>query len=276
MKKNSVLLTSLFLLLAAACSHDTLPVYEDVDRVFFKWARPTNDVMEIVGKSSDQIKVNLGYDNPVKNDSTIFVEVSMMGFVSDQNRPISAEVIKNESSAVEGHDIEILPSFIPAGEVEGKLGIKVKNSEKLTNTTLMARLRLAPNEYFHVDYTQTRVSGNKNGLEYNVYFDAKADMPSLWADASAAVQLNAYFGPYSNVKLQVICEVCGFTRDYFMHDPGTENALDVLNARLPATVAMGLISQVNRYLKQYEKENGEPLKDENGSVIYMGLPIDRY
>jgi hypothetical protein len=275
MKKNSVLLISSFLLLAFACNYDTLPVYEDVDRVFFKWARPTNDLTEIVEKSSDQIKVNLGYDNPVKSDSIILIDVSMMGHVSAQDRPISVEVIKNESSAVEGQDIEILPSFIPAGEVEGQLAIKVKNSEKLTNTTLSARIRLVPNEYFHVDYIQTRVSGNKNGLEYNIYFDAKVEMPSLWADPAAGLRLTAYFGVYSNVKLQVICDVCGFTREYFMHDPGTEIALDVLTARFSTTVVMGLISQVNRYLKQYAKEHGEPLRDENGNVISMGLTIDR-
>jgi hypothetical protein len=275
MKKNSVLLTSLFLWLAAACSYDTLPVYEDVDRVFFKWARPTDDNREIKEGSSDQIKVNLGYDNPVKSDSTIFVEVSMMGYVSGQNRLISAEVIKNESSAVEGQDIELLPSFIPAGEVTGRLAIKVKNSDKLANTTLWARIRLVPNEYFHVDYIQTRISGNKNGLEYDVYFDAKADMPSLWADPAAGNQLTRYFGAYSKAKLQLICEVCGFTRDYFMHDPGTI-ALDVLNARIPPEAANGLISQVNRYLKQYQSEHGdEPLRDEDGKVISMGTNIDR-
>lgn len=279
MKKNNILLTVSVLLLASACSYDTLPTYEDVDRVFFKWAGLANSFKEQMEGSSDLIKVNLGYDNPVKSDSTILIGVSMMGHVSGQDRPISAELLENESTAIAGQDIEILPSFIPAGKVEGQLAVRVKNSEKLSNTTLTAKIRLVPNEYFHTDYTLAytptgSLSKEKTGLEYNILFDAKIEMPSLWADLGAGLMLTTYFGTYSNVKLQVICDVCGLTAAYFMHDPNTEKALDVLNARFSTGIVMGMISQVNRYLTQYRKEHGEPLKDENGAVISMGTSIE--
>jgi hypothetical protein len=263
-KIHIALFISSLLWLASSCAHDSLPIYEDVDRVYFAWARP------VVPQESDEVKVNLGYDNPIKSDSTIQVEVLLIGHVSDEDRPIAAELIKAESSAVSGQDIEILPSFIPAKEVKGKLKIKIKNSEKLETTTLMARIRLVPNDYFHVDYTAAYNAPSKNGLEYNVYFDAKADMPSLWADPEAGFRLTTYFGSYSKVKLQLICEVCGVTRDYFMHDPATENAVDVLNARIPSSVAYGWISQVNRYLRNYRETEGESLRDENGNVITIG------
>ena len=275
MKTINILLTVPVLLLASACSYDTLPTYEDVDRVFFKWAKLKDTFTEQVEGSSDLIKVNLGYDNPVKSDSTVLVDVSMIGHVAGQDRLISAELIEDTSTAVVGLDIEILPSFIPAGKVEGKLAVKIINSEKLTDTTLLARIRLVPNEYFHTDYTMAytstgSISKEKTGLEYNIYFDAKVEMPSLWADQSAGRILTTYFGPYSNKKLQVICDVCGFTVEYFTHDPNTEKAWDVVEARFSREIAWGIISQVNRYLTQYRNENGEPLRDENGEVISMG------
>lgn len=275
MKTNRILFAiGSYLLLASACSYDTLPTYEDVDRLYFDWARPGTTVTELAERDRELITVQLGYDNPQKSDSTVRIKVCMSGHISEQDRPISAEVIKNESSAVYGEDIEILPSFIMAKEVTGVLLVKLKNSTKLTTNTLMARIRLVPNEYFHVDYYEATGFPyvKKNGTEYNIYFDAKTEIPSLWANTSSAPYLNAYFGAYSYRKLQLICEVCNLTRDFFMHDPANENALTVLNSRISTATAMGLISMVNRYLNQYKAEhNGEPLRDENGNEIKMGI-----
>jgi hypothetical protein len=274
MKKNSVSLMVLFLLLVFACSHDTLPVYEDVDRLYFKWAGVSSPEDRV--NFRDYIEVKLGYDNPVKSDSVVYINVLLMGHVSEQDRPITAGLIKNESTAVEGQDIEFLPSFIQANAKEGKLAIKVKNSGKLAENVLMARIRLTPNDYFHVDYTQAVGYSGKNGVEFDIYFDAKTEVPSLWADPETKRYYDAYFGTYSNVKLQVICDACGLTREFFMHDPATEKAKDVMDSRIPTSgVAMGLISIVNRYLKQYEINHGEPLKDEHGNEIKMGLSMDR-
>jgi hypothetical protein len=274
MKQFSILI--LLLLLATTCSHDPLPTYSDADRIFFKWAAITS-LAEKAESGSDFIKVNLGYDNPVKDDSTVLIDVSMMGHVSAQDRPISAELM-DSSSAIAGQDIEILPSFIPAGKAEGKLAVKLKNSAKLADTTLWARIKLVSNSHFQVDYTQaytlTGLAKDKTGLEYNIYFDAKVDMPSLWADLNAGIMLTAYFGTYSNRKLQVICDVCGLSWAYFMHEPG-ENAMSVLSVRFPTNIVMGMISQVNRYLKQYQQEHGEPLRDENGNIISLPVSIDR-
>jgi hypothetical protein len=255
----------LLLVLLASCSHDTLPTYEDVNRIYFAFAANQG--------STDEVKINLGYDTPLKSDSTIGIQVRLLGHLSDTDRPLSAELIAGESSAVQGTDIEILPSVMHAGNAIDVLKIKLKNSEKIETKTLLARIRLLPNAHFHVD-TETFAGSSKNSLEYNIYFDAKTDMPNLWADVSAGMQLTGYFGKYSNVKFTTICEVCGVTRDYFMYDPSSEDALAVLNKRMPTSIANGMISQVNRYLKAYQDaHNGETLKDENGEEVKMALNI---
>ncbi|MDR2563123.1 MAG: DUF4843 domain-containing protein [Prevotellaceae bacterium] len=259
----------LAILTIVSCKHETLPTYSDVDRIYFEWAKSST--------GSNRTQVNLGYDNPIKIDSTIAVPVVVIGKLYDEDRPITAEFIRSESSAIIGADVEIMPSFIPAGQPKGLLRIKVKYSEKLDSLTLIARLRLTPNSYFHVDYIKAEGYGDRNGTEFNVSFDAKADMPNLWADPTSGTRLVTYFGPYSKVKLELLCEVFGITRDFFMYDPATENAIDVLTARMGESgiIAMGMIAQVNRYLKAYEAEHGEPLKDENGNEIKMGLQTDR-
>ncbi|KAA6347658.1 hypothetical protein EZS27_004875 [termite gut metagenome] len=270
MKTTNIALFISLLILLASCDHDSLPTYKDVDRIYFQYAGNP-----ITAGTSDQVKINLGYDNPIKSDSIVRVKVKLMGHLSDVDRPFKCGVISQESSAVQGEDVEILFSVIPAGKEVGDLLIKVKNSTKIETTTLLARIRLLPNEYFHVDYTQTYpVSSTKNGLEYNIYFDCKTDMPSLWADPSGGARLTQYFGKYSNVKFDLICEVCGVTREYFMHNPEIESAIDVVNARIPTAVSWGWISQINRYLTAYKNSHdGEPLRDENGEEIKMGLTI---
>ena len=258
----------LVMLFAISCTNDKLLIYEDVDRVYFSWA----NLHPALG-GSPQIHVNLGYDVPIKKDSIINLKVNLMGYISDVDRPISAEIILDESTAISGEDIEILPSFIPAKLETGNLRIKLNNSKKVGTTTLTAKIRLIPNEYFSVDFTKPiSVYDGKNALEFEVSFDAKTDMPSLWADPNSGVRLTAYFGKYSNTKLNVICEACGVTRDFFMHDPATENALDVLNTRIPTPVTYGMISLVNRYLSAYKAEHGEPMLDEYGEEIKTGLP----
>lgn len=271
-KINAALFICLLTMFMSSCTYDSLPTYEDVDRIYFTWAQ--TNVVQNSGKVFDKIEVNLGYDTPVRSDSTIYIPVSLMGHVSGKDRPINAELIKAESSAIEKQDIEILPSFIPAGKETGTLRIKINNTEKLETTVLMARIRLVPNECFHVDFTRVLGSSEKSALEYNVYFDAITEAPNLWLGESG-VRLTAYFGEYSNVKLQLICDVCGVTRDFFMYDPATtEDAMKVLDARMPTFLANGMIAQVNRYLDQYKKEhNDESLTDENGKDIKMGIGI---
>jgi hypothetical protein len=264
MKTNIIksFITGTIILLTASCSNDKLPVYEDVSRIYFSWATALPAYTR-----SDNQTISLGYDNPVKSDSTIQIPVRLLGRLSDTDRPISAEVVRSESSAIPGEDIEILPSIIPAKSDSGNLTVRIINSEKLTKNQVLARIRLTPNEYFHTDMNV--FPGELTGLEYNIYFDSMSDMPNLWKDAPG---LTTYFGKWSKVKENLLCELLGITRDWFMYDAndiaiyGSPSA--VLNSRMAPDIAFGIIAIVNRYLRDYkETHNGNPLLDENGEEV---------
>jgi hypothetical protein len=270
MKTNSIksLITGAILILTAACSSDTLPVYEDVTRIYFAWATVQPDYNRI-----DNRTINLGYDNPVKSDSTIQIPVRLLGRLANTNRPVSAEIIRSESSAIPGVDIEILPSFIPADSASGYLSVRIINSEKLTKNQILARIRLTPNEFFHTD--MNFFPGAQAGLEYNIYFDSMSDMPNLWKDSRG---LNQYFGKWSKVKENLLCELLGITRDWFMYNAedlaiyGSPDA--VLNSRMTSDIAFGIIAIVNRYLRDYkEANNGNPLLDENGEEVKTPIGV---
>ncbi|MDR1757139.1 MAG: DUF4843 domain-containing protein [Culturomica sp.] len=275
---------------AAACSGDDLPVYEDVNRIYFSWAT--------AGPSSDMVHFSFGYEIPMKPDSIINVGVRVMGRLSDQDRPIKAEVIWAEST-IAPEDIEFLPSVVPAGSRNGTLRVKLKNSDKLLTKTLWAKIRLTPNEYFHVDRNAFPVGGSTYaGLEYNIEFDAKGDIPNMWLDGS---WFRNYFGAHSKVKEQWIYYMTGYTRADFTYDIEAVRATmaeknqtlqktvsDLEVALLPGEYAYGILSRLGRWLEAYEngttkwpaedpskwpnalpgtKDPGIPLLDENGNPV---------
>jgi hypothetical protein len=252
----------------ASCKPDSVPTYEDVNRVYFGWATSTSSPAYL-----NNIFVSMGYDSPVKADSTIAVRVRSLGRMADVDRPVAAEVIRAESSAVPGEDIQIVGGSIPAGKRDGYIYVKVINSDKLLTDVLQARIRLVPNDWFHVDWNDNHLtSGNTSGIEYNVWFDAMVEMPNLWKDASSTI--SQYFGSWSRVKEMTIYQVLGFDREFFTYDPTAgKTAAQVLNERIPSALVYGMVAAVNRYLRAYKEANGNPLLDENGFEVKMGVAV---
>jgi hypothetical protein len=276
--KKIILFISVVALTLVSCDHDTLSTFEDVDRVYFEYAALSITELSsqhIAVEDADRIQIGFGYDNPVKADSIIGIKVKLLGRTASEDRPFTAEIIAGESTALTAEDIEILPSVMPANAAVGTLNIKLNNTGKIKTSTLMARVRLTPNRSFHVDYTYVQTSpSSKSGIEFSIYFDAKTDMPNLWADPGGKVVIERYFGPYSNKKLEVICLACGFTREYFMFDPAVDGTgTEVVNKRITSPMAYGFIILVNNYLENWKKSHdGEPLRDENGQEVKTAYP----
>ncbi|MDR1502081.1 MAG: DUF4843 domain-containing protein [Prevotella sp.] len=277
--KKIILFISVVAFTLVSCDYDTLPTYVDVDRVYFEFATFSREELgnrQIAVEDVDKIQIAFGYDNPIKSDSIININVKLLGRTASEDRPITAEIIAGESTALTTEDIEILPSVIPAGSVVGTLNIKLNNTEKIKTSTLMARVRLTPNPSFHVDYTHVNVktSSSKSGIELNIYFDAKTEMPNLWADPGGKAIIERFFGPYSNKKLEVICLACGFTREYFIFDPAVDGTgSSVAEKRITSVMAYFMIISVNNYLENWKKSHeGEPLRDENGQEVKTAYP----
>lgn len=263
-----------FLLLGigmTSCVDENLQTYEDVPRVYFKYAETSRPI-----ENEDQITVNLGYDRPLKDDSIIKIPIKLMGRVSKIDRAVKVLLIQEESTVKEGEDIEIMYSYLPANSIYGNVEVKLKRTETVNKETLFARICLASNENFHTDFSETKSDNgiDRNGLIYNIYFTALAEKPSLWAASYSAMNLEARFGSYSNTKMNVIYEACGVTREYFEIDPEDNDPTGktTFNKRFSREISFGMISMVNRYLVKYEKEHGEPLLDEFGKKVETAMP----
>ena len=277
MKKKNLNWIYILLLLCvgvASCTHEAVPTYNDVSRIYFKYAGESGG-----GVDADKMSINMGYDIPLRDDSVIYIPFKLMGQVADVDREVKAELITEESSVIEGEELEILPAFLPAGKIYGSLPVKLKRTERVSKNMLFARICLRSNENFHTDYatSYSDPGGDRNGLIFNIYFTAVADKPTLWIGSASAKSLTMYFGAYSNEKIVVMCEACGFTRDYFMIDPADKDPTGkaTLTKRFPNSIIFGLISMTNRYLAKWKQEHGgQPRLDENGAEIKMPFNYD--
>jgi hypothetical protein len=272
--KKILLTITIAAITLVSCGYDRLPVYEDVDRIYFEFASLTMaqlTVRKIDWNYPDRVQIRFGYDKVIKQDSVVQIAVKVMGRVAPYDRPVTAALIGDESTAVEGVDFDIQPSVIPANSLAGTLNIRLVNTDKIQTSVLLAKLRLTPNDHFHVDYTQAKISDGVSATEYSVYFDAKHDIPGLWADATSGARLRMYFGEYSEKKLEMMCFVWGFTRDYFEYDSETyATSMECLNARFPSspTALASYWLMLNHYVLNWEKENGKDLLDENGKRLF--------
>lgn len=276
MKRNSFkwcVCALLFLVIGwASCADEDLMTYEDVPRIYFKYA---DEPVSGFGEKDNQITVNMGYDRPLKDDSIIKIPIKLMGRVAKVDRAVKAVLMSEESTAIEGKDIEIVSAYLPADTIFGVVEVKLNRTETVDKEMLFARIRLASNENFHTDYSKSNYDpGNdRNGLIYNIYFTALAEKPSLWAASYSSMTLESTFGSYSNAKMNVIYEACGVTRDYFEIDPEDNDPTGqaTFTKRFPREISFGMISLINRYLTKYRNEHGEPLLDEFGEEVKVPL-----
>jgi hypothetical protein len=254
-----------------SCEYEKLPTYSGQDQVYFAYA------YDVLTGVVDEQFVHFGYDKPVKQETTLYISVQVMGSVADVDRPVTAIFVDSLSTATLGRDVELLPalSFVPAGKPTGSVAVKIKNTAALYDTVLEASIRIVGNERFHADYTKTRHSSvNTEGkivsTQYHVRFDNATNMPRLWSENMG--ECTRMFGEYSNVKFDLMCRELGFTIDLFQYSDGDGESEEIFNVRI-YPYSRSWIQIINGYLNQFRETNGYPLRDEYGREVKMGLNI---
>lgn len=269
----------IFLLTIAAsvsCKRESLPTYSGEDMIYFAYADKIYK-FEII----DSTIVKFGYDAVVKTDSVVGIDVKVMGDLKDYDRPVAFGFDEGAFTALPGTDVELLPelSFLPAGKTEGKIFVRLKNTERLNDTSLFVALRLKANEHFKAEYTGTAVAevnreGKIDGTKFRVRFDNGMEMPSMWAHAVLQQPFTMMFGPYSHAKFNLMCQILpGCTRERFYFQPGEENEVPttVFSRKFPMGLLAGWAVGLKMYLDDYKAEHdGEPMRDENGNEIKSG------
>lgn len=165
----------------------------------------------------------------------------------------------------EGVDVELLPSYIPAGATYGLIQVRVYNTELLNSPQYaLAAVALNANEYFRNDFVNDSHRGTLRNTRFHFFARYLPGVPRLWRE-NTGYHFTMTFGPHSFAKQALIVEVTGIDPDLFDR-PGT--LMEVVGGERAALRAMAWSVQLvlNAYM---DANDGREMVDEIGNPIRM-------
>lgn len=173
---------------------------------------------------------------------TLWVPIALTGIPAKTDRPFRLKIGAG-STAQEGVHFTLTETIFPADSVVFAYPVVLLRSADLMTATRKLILEIAENDYYTVGALSSQFYPS-----IRIQVTDQVIKPTWWAAAE-----NYYYGPYSNAKYRFMIEVCGIA-DF---SSKTLNYPQILNYR----------ELVRAALKEYEKEHGEPLRDENNQAI---------
>lgn len=174
----------LFLVILASCEGREPIFYDDVARVYF---------------DKEQTNYSFG-DQPLSvQEITIYIKVNIMGQAASTVRKFKIEIDKEKTTAIEGVQIEVLPSEFEVlpDSIYGYIPIKLLRSgiDGLIEESEVLALNLVNGGDF--------VTGAKEALSTKLFFNNFLEEPSWWA------WIEYYVGDYDPQKYQKYIEIHG-------------------------------------------------------------------
>lgn len=262
--KKYIFLSLLFF--AFSCSEEEVHTYVGDSQLFFSYADAS------INTPVDSTFVLFGYAESEQTvDSIISIPVQVSGLPVGVDRSFKYEIVDTLTTAALGEDYELLESHIEANSLFGFARIKLNRTEKLKKNTLSIGIKLLPNDNFKTDYVRIfNPNASEADIErmnpnvYRLFINDMISKPLGWILFESRFKM--FFGEFSQVKYQLILEVCKLNDDFFQFD-----TLAVYNERFPTTLLMKWTAMVNSALVRYEKENGQKLVDENDIVVELNM-----
>jgi hypothetical protein len=265
MKRLINLIFAMTLLLAMASCEKDLPLYSDSTcRLNFYYGLDSRADFDSALAVSSFSFVYGGSD--VARD-TMWFKVQTMGFVSDQDRPISlVQVDTTANKAVAGKHFVAFddPSIaeyykIPAGKAMTSIPVILLRDASLKDTSVVLKFRFKDNEYFTKGYDeyQTRVI---------VFTDRMAE-PAKWNYpypyyGTYTIRLASFFGTYGVVKHQFLIDHTGKKwDDDFIEQlmTGDSNYLQYLAQKMRADLVTLNAERAAKGLGDLSEADGTPV-----------------
>lgn len=199
---QNILISFVLLTGLVACEKD-LPVYESkVCQLNFKYGTTnltTGEVTEEMRIRSHSFVLNSGEGVMI---DTVWVKVTSMGYLSDQNRAIELQqVLTGEQDAVadkhyvsfDNAELKSRYYFLPGNRPEVEIPIVVKRDPSLaTDGDVRLKFTFKENENFKLGYPQF--------AEYTIIISDRLSKPTMWTDC----ELDYYFGAYGSKKHELM------------------------------------------------------------------------
>lgn len=199
--------------------------------------------------------------------TTVYVPVSLMGDVTNENRPFKLTVDSEKTTAVAGvhYDLADSACYMPAGKAKQNVPIVLYRHEDLLKNQLAIVVKLEPNENFTTPLEKFKYDATWNssdttmlsGTVYTVYFSEKYSRPSYWNSFG-----NTYFSTWSAKKEKMINEIMNWKHSDWNYAGFSGYP-----------IAAGKFPYAARKLReklQAAADAGDPIYDEDGSFMQLG------
>lgn len=173
---------------------------------------------------------------------TLWIPIGLTGVPAETDRPFKLR-IGTESTAKEGVHFELTEKLFPAHQTAFEYPVVLLRSADLLETTQKLTLEIEENEFYEVG-----ALSNEFYRSIRIHTTDQVIKPSWWRGAE-----DFYYGSYSHGKYRFMIEVCGIA--------------NFSNTVLSYPQILNYRELVSSALVKYEKEHGEPLRDENGQAI---------
>ena len=211
-KRMNILWAGVCLLALSACEKD-LPVYETegawLNFVYYDYngdqVTATENVEETMCESHYSFVLQSATKGEEIQQDTFWIEVSTMGFLSDQNRTVELQQIATgENDAVPGvhyvafNDPQLLAkSYVPAGQNATRVPIVVMRDASLADHDVTLQFTFKDNGIFKPGYEAFAT--------HTLYISDKLAKPGLWD----TYYCDYNFGTYTPAKHELMIEWTG-------------------------------------------------------------------
>lgn len=170
----------------SSCSTDNIdPWQQEQSYVWF-----TDTIMNFTNMSQPDV--------PIGDDLTIEVPMSFAGKTADRDRTIAIEVVKAPSDP--RTQIDIQPGILPAGQTEGTLKIKLKNSSHLDTVYDTLQVKVGTTTDF--------APGLPKYQQFTLCMHNGYVKPSWWTKRA-----ENSIGYFTQLKMQIYMKVKGDDKD---------------------------------------------------------------
>lgn len=257
MKKIVIYILFLFIGASVLSCSEKYEIYNSsTDRLVFYYGK--NSYGQVLTDSL-QTK-SFAFDHSSVTETTVWLEVRTMGFVSDKDRvfEVEQENVPEIYNAVSGthyvpFDSPEVNKFlvIPAGQVSAKFPVILKRDASLLENKATLKLRIKANENFQLGYSNKQVA--------IIEFADILLKPKYWDG-----QASYYFaGQYSYEKFRFMVDVATWTLDDAWFEKNFKDA---------SVVEMGYATFISDYFVTALKDENKRRKD----VLKLGVLMEKF
>lgn len=218
------------------CSTDEIDTFSGGAQVYFERAAGSG--------TADSLTYSFAVQPADLMADIVEIPIVATGNAVDYDRKVNIEVDRSLTTATEGEEYTLQPAVIAAGEFGTVLRVDIRRTPAIAEKECHVTLRILPSEGLNVDV-------NPDWIDYKLKINDILTRPPRWV-----YECQPYFGTYSDVKYRFIIDTLGI---WDFPDSG-DNA-----------ISRGQMyfyqDKMKSALRQWEKDNGGPMLDENGNKI---------